>query len=82
MKRSGIVWAILGLALLVIVAPAMKTFFEKLSEIVEAEASEEGWSPFVEIIFENITLFIIIVAIGAVGWAVFKHFKGKGGTRF
>ena len=81
MKKSGIIWAILGIALLVVVAPAMKTFFDKLSEIVEAEASEEGWSPFVEIIFENITLFIILVTIGAVGWAIFKHFR-KGGTRF
>lgn len=80
MKRGGIIWAILGLVLLVVVAPTMKTFFDRLSGIVESEASEEGWSPFVEIILENITLFIILVAVGAVGWAIFKHFR-KGGTR-
>ena len=79
MKSSGIVWAILTIALLVIVAPAMKTFFEGLVEVINPVTLAAY--PIIELIFNNITLWIILVTIGGVGWAIFKHFR-KGGTKF
>jgi len=79
MKKSGIVWAILTIALLVIVAPSMKTFFEGLVEVINP-ATLATW-PRLGLVFDNITLWIILVTIGGVGWAIFKHFR-KGGPRF
>lgn len=79
MKKSGIFWAILTVALLVIVAPAMKTFFEGLITAIPAKTMTDY--PFIALIFNNITLWIILVTIGAVGYAIFKHFR-KGDTKF
>ena len=88
MKKSGIVWAILTIALLVIIVPELKNGIEKLVEVINFERLAASTYPetvaaypIIALIFENITLWIILVTIGAVGWAIFKHFR-KGGTGF
>ena len=88
MKKSGIVWAILTIALLVIIVPELKNGIEKLVEVINFERLAASTypevvvaSPIIKLIFDNITLWIILVTIGGVGWAIFKHFR-KGGTKF
>ena len=80
MKKTGVFWAILTLALLVVLVPSMKTFFEGLVTAIPADTMTDY--PFIAFIFNNLTLWIILITVGALGWAILKSFKGRGGTGY